>query len=81
MTSVTVRVLRSLLLRGDVLSPGEHCLTPEDAADVIDSRRAVLVYGHDAQAVEDARRRAVERVLRDLRARPAEPWQPLGAIR
>ena len=77
-----VRVTRPCLLHGQVLEPGEHLLTVDEAAMLLDGGRCELSDPRDEKAVEEARRRAVERVMREVRAgAPAEsPWRVSGRL-
>lgn len=77
-----VRVTRPCLLHGAVLEPGEHLLTCDEAAMLLDGGRAELSDPRDEPAVEEARRRAVERTMREVRAgAPAEgPWRAAGRL-
>ena len=79
---VRVRVLRPVMLHGQMLKPGEHLLTVDEAAPLIDSSRAELVNRRDAAALEEARRREVTQTLRALRtSQPmpeAGPWRAIG---
>ena len=79
---VVVRALRPVMLHGQMLKPGEHLLTVDEAAPLIDSSRAELVNRRDAAALEEARRAEVMQTLRALRTpQPmpeAGPWRAIG---
>ena len=79
---VRVRVLRPVMLHGAPLAVGEHLLTVDEAAMLLDGGRCELSDPRDAQAVEEARRRDVERTMREVRAgAPAEsPWRAAGRL-
>ena len=81
---IFVRVLRPVMLHGQMLKPGEHLLTVDEAAPLIDSSRAELVNRRDAAALEEARRTEVMQTLRALRTpqpmADAGPWRAAGRL-
>ena len=82
---VFVRVLRPVMLHGQMLKPGEHLLTASEAVPLIDSSRAELVNRRDAGALEEARRTEVAQTLRALRTPhpmpESGPWRTVGEFR
>lgn len=68
-----LKVRRPCWLHGQALEPGEHIVTPDEAAMLLDGGRCELSDPRDEKIVEEARRRAVERTMREIRAgAPAE---------
>ena len=79
---VRVRVLRPVMLHGAPLAVGEHLVSPDEAALLLDGGRCELSDPRDEKVVEEARRRDVERAMREVRAgAPAEsPWRVSGRL-
>ena len=77
-----LKVTRTCWLHGQVLEPGEHLVSPDEAAMLLDGGRCELSDPRDEKVVEEARRRDVERAMREVRAgAPAEsPWRAAGRL-
>ena len=71
------------MLHGAPLAVGEHLVSPDEAALLIDSSRAELVNRRDAGALEEARRTEVMQTLRALRTPHPMPesgsWRVIGS--